>query len=280
MIACYPKSQFLASLAALCLYAFAGLSPAHGQISDSGGRDRLMRPAPPGAEARGKQASEDWQRRLQSVDADLRRGDWPSAKDGSRRLVREMFERIIDGEGAAPTLAMAVLLRGLATAGVGGTGDREAGLWDWFVAQSLFPGFRQTDLTAYGEPGRLFAEYRLGAGGERPAAAQTTRRSEPDPTLERDVSAPSPAKKVEPVYPPALSRLCRRGKVVVETIIETSGEVSYPIVKEPGESPVLTFSTLEALREWRFEPARLRGEPVRVYYSLTVNYQTRGCVRR
>jgi len=268
-------------LAVLGLLSFAAAALA-APVSDSGGRDRLMPAAPPGATAQGRKAAEDWQARLKEVDADLRRADWPAARKRSEPLVREMFDRIIEGESAAPLLAMAVLLRGLAAAGAG---DRDAGLWDWFITQSLFPDFRRTNLAPYGEPGKLFGDYRLADDGQRPATAKApTLPGEaagsapgapkpPDP----EVTPPVVRQRPEPIYPPALRKLCRKGKVVVESVIEKSGELSYPVVVQPGESPVMTFSALEALRGWRFTPAQLKGEPVRVFYVLTVNYETTGC---
>jgi hypothetical protein len=40
---------------------------------------------------------------------------------------------------------------------------------------------------------------------------------------------------------------------------------------------VLSLSTLEAVRRWRFEPATLDGFPVKALYSLTVNYAVPVC---
>lgn len=34
----------------------------------------------------------------------------------------------------------------------------------------------------------------------------------------------------------------------------------------------LDQKALEAVREWKFEPATLDGEPVAVYYNLTINF--------
>lgn len=43
------------------------------------------------------------------------------------------------------------------------------------------------------------------------------------------------------------------------------------------EDAVLEFSALEALRKWRFEPARLQGQAVKAYYDLTVDYRKDVC---
>jgi len=267
------------------LAVVVSVASARGQISDTGGRDRPIPPSPPGSEGRGRLAADDWQRRLRSLDLDLRRGDWKAAHGKSQDVVREMFDRIIDGEGAAPLLAMAMLLRGVSSAGLG---DRDAGLWDWYAAQSLFPAFRDTDLSPYGEVGKLFAEHRVGADGGWPAAAHAGQdppappagaESGGAPAGPPDVKPPKLLRKKEPAYPRAIARLCREGRVVVASVIEDSGAVSFPIVRQAGDSPVMTLSTLEALRDWRFEPARFEGKPVRVFYTLTVTYMAPACRR-
>ena len=43
----------------------------------------------------------------------------------------------------------------------------------------------------------------------------------------------------------------------------------------------MALAALDAIRTWRFEPARFKGEPVNVYYTLTVNFKTpQDCVPR
>jgi hypothetical protein len=275
-------------IAALCLSGFAAVAPAFGRPQESARRGRPMRPAPSGAKT-----DEDWQRRLQGVSADLRRGAWPVAREKSRVLVRDLCERRADGEGVALQLARAVLLRGLAAVG---TGDREAGLWDWYMAQSLSADVSQTDFAPYGAPGRLLASYRL-AGGERPTAANALSPTSPSsdvvlhpparPKPTPNLTKPSLRRRVEPTSPPALRGRCRKGEIAVEFVIETSGAVSFPIVMHPAESPdlpaqslVLTLAALEALHVWRYEPAKLSGEVVRLLYAATVPYETEGCARR
>ncbi|MGH7337233.1 MAG: energy transducer TonB, partial [Myxococcota bacterium] len=40
---------------------------------------------------------------------------------------------------------------------------------------------------------------------------------------------------------------------------------------------VFVYASFEAMRTWRFEPAKLKGKPVKVYYSLTVNFKAPRC---
>ena len=60
--------------------------------------------------------------------------------------------------------------------------------------------------------------------------------------------------------------------VIVEVVVGQDGLPRNPrIVFRKGAVPFL-FSTLDAVRKWKFEPAKLNGTPVAVIYNLTVNY--------
>jgi hypothetical protein len=41
-----------------------------------------------------------------------------------------------------------------------------------------------------------------------------------------------------------------------------------------GGEPTMAYIALDALREWEFEPARLDGEPIESFYTLTVNFRS------
>ena len=45
--------------------------------------------------------------------------------------------------------------------------------------------------------------------------------------------------------------------------------------------PGLTDAAVAAVSRWKYEPARLHGRPVEVYYNLTINFRLPGgvCVR-
>jgi len=93
-------------------------------------------------------------------------------------------------------------------------------------------------------------------------------------TLEsRDVTAPRLVQRVEPKYPEVARRARMSGVVIIEGVISARGEVeSARIVKSTTEA-ILNESALEAVRRWRYEPARFRGQPVRVYLTITVTFR-------
>ena len=60
--------------------------------------------------------------------------------------------------------------------------------------------------------------------------------------------------------------------MVTRLLIEKNGSVSSATVVQPLRDD-FDAHTLEAVRQWTFEPATLEGEPVRVEYNITVNYR-------
>jgi len=62
-----------------------------------------------------------------------------------------------------------------------------------------------------------------------------------------------------------------RGTIVIRAIIDKEGRVVCPEILQ-GLPYGLNSAALDAILDWRFEPATLDGEPVQVYYNLTVSF--------
>ena len=62
------------------------------------------------------------------------------------------------------------------------------------------------------------------------------------------------------------------GIVILETQIDEQGNVQEARILR-GLHPELDQMALEAIRTWKFKPATLEGKPVRVYYTMTMNFQ-------
>ncbi len=60
-------------------------------------------------------------------------------------------------------------------------------------------------------------------------------------------------------------------EVVVEVLIDTEGRPTQPVLASAKALPIHAFVTFDALRDWRFTPARVNGEAVVSVYRLTVN---------
>ncbi len=74
----------------------------------------------------------------------------------------------------------------------------------------------------------------------------------------------------KPVYPP-LARVARiQGTVRLEAIISKDGTIES--LKVTSGHPWLTQAALEAVRQWRYQPTILNGEPVEVSTTIEVNF--------
>jgi periplasmic protein TonB len=99
-------------------------------------------------------------------------------------------------------------------------------------------------------------------GGEGPIA------------VDGDVRKPELLHQVTPRYTQAARLAKIQGTVVVEAIIDRSGRVTHARVLK-GLPAGLSESAIEAVEQWRFKPATLKGQPVTVYFTLTVHFALR-----
>jgi TonB family protein len=86
-----------------------------------------------------------------------------------------------------------------------------------------------------------------------------------------EITHPVVVEKINPTYPPEARAEKVMGSVIVETVITEDGIVDeIRILETPDER--LSEAAVEAIKDWRFEPAQCDGEPVGVYYNLTVKF--------
>ncbi|HEX8838720.1 MAG TPA: energy transducer TonB [Candidatus Acidoferrum sp.] len=77
-------------------------------------------------------------------------------------------------------------------------------------------------------------------------------------------------RRVEPIYPPLASQIHREGRVELHARIATDGSIqSLEVV---GGDPMFFQSALEAVRQWRYRPTILNGQPVEIDTHITVIY--------
>ncbi len=86
-----------------------------------------------------------------------------------------------------------------------------------------------------------------------------------DASLDPQLKKPTPIVKVAPKYPLEQRMAAKDGKVIVEAILDESGNLGDVTVVE-STSRGFERNTLAALKEWKFTPALYNGEaiPVRV----------------
>jgi periplasmic protein TonB len=86
------------------------------------------------------------------------------------------------------------------------------------------------------------------------------------------VSRPVIVHRVKPRYTEPARKARLQGTVIVEAFIDETGRVrDIKVLK--GLPMGLDRSAVDAVSQWVFEPATYEGRPVKVLYSLTVNFQ-------
>ena len=85
-------------------------------------------------------------------------------------------------------------------------------------------------------------------------------------------SQPQELDRVIPRYPPAARRNGIAGPVVVRGIVRRDGTIdNVEVIKDLPYG--LGEEARRAVSRWRFRPATFRGEPIDVYYTVTVNFR-------
>jgi protein TonB len=76
--------------------------------------------------------------------------------------------------------------------------------------------------------------------------------------------------KVQPQYPAIARTMHLAGTVYLRAIISTDGTVRQ--LEVISGNPLLANPALQAVRQWRYQPTRLNGEPVEVETFITVHF--------
>ena len=88
------------------------------------------------------------------------------------------------------------------------------------------------------------------------------------------VTAAAIITQTRPVYP-ALARQARiQGNVVLHAIIDKEGKVAQ--LEVMSGHPLLVQSALDAVKQWRYKPTQLNGDPVEVDTTITVTFTMGG----
>ena len=98
------------------------------------------------------------------------------------------------------------------------------------------------------------------------------------PTVQRVRVSPGVIKgllihRVEPVYPPLAQQARIQGAVVLTAIIDKDGNVER--LQLVSGHPLLAPAAIEAVKQWRYKPFLLGGQPLEVETTVTVNFHVR-----
>jgi protein TonB len=80
--------------------------------------------------------------------------------------------------------------------------------------------------------------------------------------------------QVKPAYPPLARQARIQGTVVLQAVIGKDGNIQN--LKVVSGHPMLAPAALEAVKQWKYKPYYLNGEPVEVDTTINVNFTLAG----
>lgn len=217
----------------------------------------LLIPATPLAAA----GSKTWNEHLQKTLVQLRGQDWSAALTSSQELLDSFGRSLAPGKKADHSVAMVVMCRALAEAGLG---QEAEAAWDWQVAQQIDPEIEGWNLSEFGAAGAVLDRHRS-ARDPRPEVADPFENPEITP-VERLGEPRFPA------WPEGAYRLGWGGTIQVDMIVHADGTISHPRVLTAPPVATLTLAAFDAMRANRYGPARAGGEPVTSVYRFTMKF--------
>lgn len=149
--------------------------------------------------------------------------------------------------------------------------------WWWFSQRSSVPETAPEPApgTATGEPAATAA-----ADAEK-AAAEARKKSEQarakpskpsKPAIARATEARPLAGSPQPEYPRDAQRRGQGGRVLLRVDVAADGTTTnVDFVKRSG-TPELDRAAMNAVRKWRFAPARLNGKPVASSVNVPIDF--------
>jgi periplasmic protein TonB len=81
-------------------------------------------------------------------------------------------------------------------------------------------------------------------------------------------------KKTQPVYPPLARQARIQGTVVLQAEISKTGDIQN--LRLISGHPMLAPAAIEAVKQWKYKPYLLNGEPVEVETQVQVNFTLSG----
>jgi len=75
-------------------------------------------------------------------------------------------------------------------------------------------------------------------------------------------------RRIEPAYPELAKRARVQGRVILQVNVDEEGNVSD--IKVSSGHPLLNDAAINAVKQWKYSPTLLNGEPVPVYATVTV----------
>jgi protein TonB len=126
-------------------------------------------------------------------------------------------------------------------------------------------------------------------GGVSGGVFSETLRSTPSAPVLAKSPVPGPVKRIRvasrvveanlihdvpPQYPPEAGRTRLEGAVVLMAVISQDGSVKD--VRVESGLPIFAQAAIDAVKQWRYKPYLIDGEPVEVDSRITINFTLSG----
>jgi protein TonB len=89
--------------------------------------------------------------------------------------------------------------------------------------------------------------------------------------ISQGVSEGMIVKRVQPIYPAQARQMHLEGTVELQASISPSGSITD--VRQLSGSQVLGRAAIDAVRQWKYKPYYLNGQPVEIQTQVTVNFK-------
>jgi protein TonB len=102
-------------------------------------------------------------------------------------------------------------------------------------------------------------------------------QSVPNPAPRRvrvggNVQAARLLEQPRPAYPPNAEAAGKQGKVLLQAIIRIDGAIGgLTVLSSPD--PELAAAAVESVRQWRYQPTLLNGQPVEIITTISVSFR-------
>jgi len=183
----------------------------------------------------------DWSAALDEGALALKNAQYVKALEIDERTIADMLARL--GAKSEPQFAVAVAQKAEALEGLG-----------------------------RGNDARMFRRLARHLGANVPNEDRPMVTKNPPLRVGGDVTAPVALKRASPRYAEGARKARIFGVVIVESIIDKNGVIRDAEVRK-GLAPTLDYAAVDAVRQWRFIPGRLKGEVVSVLFDLTINFK-------
>ena len=156
-----------------------------------------------------------------------------------------------------------------------------AGHYTVEIRKAGFELFRTKDIVLVaGAHVRIDARLQIGSISETvDVVAPALRRPAPSGAAPRrirvggNVQATRLIQQVKPVYPEHAQQQGIEGSVLLRAVVGVDGSLLSLAVINTTADPELAQAALDAVRQWRYQPTLLNGQPVEVATTITVNFR-------